>query len=119
MIYQFSHYPTDDGRRVRFSIARSELDRVRGAGFLDGEALRGAVDVIETDTTGEAMLVMTPATARVLVDAFAMVGGDLAVAARMLATALEGMALELRMSRSVSDLVRLGRRGRPIAQLRG
>lgn len=99
MIYDFSHYPTSAGRRVRFTVAREHIERVREAGFT------GIVDTIESmamksvASPGDVMFIMTPRRARMLVDALASVGGDAAVAARMLTTALDGMVDELRIGR--------------------
>lgn len=113
MIYEFVHYPTSIGRRVRFRLDRAELERVRRAGFLDGDALRG-VTIDGTETPGEPTLIMTPAAARAMVDVLAMIGGDAAVSARMLSSALDDMVAELRTGRAVVEITRPARRDRAL-----
>lgn len=102
MIYDFSHYPTSAGRRVRFTVARENIERVREAGFT------AIVDTVESmamksaASPGDVMFVMTPRRARMLAEALASVGGDAAVAARMLDAALDGMVTELREHRAIT-----------------
>jgi hypothetical protein len=116
MIYEFSHSPTSAGRRVRFVIGRAELAQLRRTGLLASDALRD-VEAIETGSPAEVMLVMPPHTARVLVDALETVGGDAAVAARMLATALDGMVHELRTERAIGDVIRVPRDVRRLSRI--
>lgn len=104
MIYEFTHYAATPGRRVSFRLDRAELERVRRAGFLEGDALRG-VTIDGTETPGEPTIVMTPAAARAMVDILAMIGGDAAVSARMLSSALDDMVAELRTARAIETLI--------------
>jgi hypothetical protein len=116
MIYEFSHFSTPDGRRVRFRIDRAEFARVRRAGFLEGETFSGIV-IDETSSPAEVELTMTPAAARAMIDVLAMVGGDAAVAGRMLSFALEDMVAELRTGRAVDALTRPSRLERSTREL--
>ncbi len=99
MIYDFSHYPTAVGRRVRFTMDSG--DYRRALELPNAEALELApIATCPTAVPGAVCLECSPAVARVLAGQLSELGGDAAIAARMLADALEVLVLELRRSRA-------------------
>jgi hypothetical protein len=98
MIYRFSHFSTDHGRRVQF-IANA-ADMRRAAPALDGVEAKWRPFGLE-----EVIVLATPGGARMVADALGSLGGDAAVASRMLTDALDGMVDELRASRATGPTV--------------
>lgn len=103
MIYDFTHYLTIAGRTVRFAIDGAELSRALEA----APAELGDAIIARHELPGESVdITMPAAAARELADTLASIGGDAAVAARMLRAHIEGMVAELRKARTVGESAR-------------
>ena len=97
MLIEFSHFPTPTTRRVSFFMDAGEYRRAME--LPAAHTLKPTIQESE-HAAGSVRLTMPVATAMAYCEVLAQVGGDAAVAERMLRDQLAGMIAELRASRN-------------------